>query len=267
MSSQWSSVRALPQLEFDEVQLWRINLVDATNSTEEDFWLLSAAEQAIAVRRRVGRTRDHFAIGKTCLKILLGNTLGVDPGKISLAQGPHGKPEIPTLNGTRLQFNVTHSKDTILIALSRQNPVGVDVEYIDQATDIMEVAQANFTETETASLATITDSETRRRVFYTYWTRKEAIAKADGRGLLLLLTSFDVTGESMHNQPVRVSESIGDGKEHKDYFVSDLDLGTEAVGALALESPDCRLRKLIFPLASISTFRLQEPHSKNHGRD
>ena len=262
MPNQWSSVHALPPLEFGEVQIWRINLGDATNPPQGAPSFLSASEQATAARRRIGRTRDHFTIGRTCLKILLGNTLAVDPSRIILEQGPHGKPEIPTLNGSNLQFNVAHSKDTILIALSRQTTVGIDVEYIDQVTDIMEVAHANFTENEAAALAAIPDLKTRRLVFYSYWTRKEAIVKADGRGLLLPLTSFDVFGESMEGQPVRVNEPAD--KEPKDYFVSDLDLGSEAVGALALESPDCRLRKLIFPLASISTFGLQKPHSKNH---
>ncbi|MGH9596466.1 MAG: 4'-phosphopantetheinyl transferase family protein, partial [Edaphobacter sp.] len=255
MSNQWSSVQSLPPLESGEVQLWRINLVDAAGPVEENFLLLSPPEQATASRRRAGRTREHFAIGRTCLKILLGNALAVDPGQLTLVQGPHGKPEIPSLNGTRLQFNVAHSKDTILIALSRQTPVGVDVEYINLATDIMEVAHANFTENETASLAAIADPEMRRRCFYIYWTRKEAIVKTDGRGLLLPLTSFDVSGESMNLQPVRVTESTGEVHAPKDYFVSDLDLGPEAVGALALESPDCRLRKLIFPLASMPAFR------------
>ncbi|MEO6806095.1 MAG: 4'-phosphopantetheinyl transferase superfamily protein [Edaphobacter sp.] len=267
MSSQWSSVPIFPPLEFGEVHLWRINLVDATGPSEENSSLLNPLEQATASRRRAGRTRDHFTIGRTCLKILLGNTLRVDPSQITLSQGPHGKPEIPTLNGTRLQFNVAHAKDTILIALSRQTPVGVDVEYIDQATDIMEVAHANFTENETASLAAIADPEIRRRVFYLYWTRKEAIVKTDGRGLLLPLTSFDVSGEFMDLQPVRVSESTGEIHASKDYFVSDLDLGPEAVGALALESADCRLRKLIFPLASIPAFRLQKSNSKNPSGD
>jgi 4'-phosphopantetheinyl transferase len=262
MPDQWSSVHALPPLEFGEVQIWRINLVDATNPPQGDPSFLNATEQATAARRRIGRTRDHFTIGRTCLKILLGNTLGADPSQIILEQGLQGKPEIPALSGSSLQFNVAHSKDTILIALSHQTPVGVDVEYIDQATDIMEVAHANFTENETASLAAIADLKTRRLVFYSYWTRKEAIVKADGRGLLLPLTSFDVFGESMESQPVRVNEPAD--KKPKDYFVSDLDLGPEAVGALALESPGCRLRRLIFPLASISAFGLQKPHSENH---
>jgi 4'-phosphopantetheinyl transferase len=264
MPDQWSSVYALPPLEFGEVQIWRINLTDIANPPQGNPSFLSATEQATADRRRIGRTRDHFTIGRTCLKILLGNALGIDPAQIILEQGTHGKPEIPAHSGSSLQFNVAHSKDTILIALSRQNSVGVDVEYIDQATDIMEVAHANFTENETDALAAIADLNARRHAFYSCWTRKEAIVKADGRGLLLPLISFDVFGESMEGQPVRVNEP---DKNPKDYFISDLDLGPDAVGALAFESPDFSLRKLIFPLALISTFGLQKPHSNNDSRN
>jgi 4'-phosphopantetheinyl transferase len=110
----------------------------------------------------------------------------------------------------------------------------------------MEVARCNFTEDENASLAAIADWEARTRVFYRYWTRKEAVAKADGRGLLLSLSSFDVSYDSTNLHPVRVSESADE--EGKLYFVSDLDLGNEAAGAIALESPSCNVTRLIFPL-------------------
>src|SRR6202000_2332149 len=104
----------------------------------------------------------------------------------------------------------THSHGTLLVALRQQGAVGVDVEHFDRSTDIMEVAQANFTENETSSLAAITDPEKRQRAFYRYWTRKEAIGKADGRGLLLPLASFDVAFEPMNSHPIRVTESPGD---------------------------------------------------------
>jgi 4'-phosphopantetheinyl transferase len=111
----------------------------------------------------------------------------------------------------------------------------------------MEVAQANFTEDETNSLTALTEPKARIRTFYRYWTRKEAIGKADGRGLLLPLASFDVSPASMNSHPIRVSESRD--KEGKLYFVTDLDLGDRVAGALALEASESRVKRLIFPAA------------------
>jgi 4'-phosphopantetheinyl transferase len=248
MSSKWSVVDALPPLEDDEVQLWRIELAGAESLIERYTSLLSTDEQAQARRHRAGLVRDHFTIGRACLRVLLGNALGIAPRDVSITKGAHGKPETPPVGGRSASFNIAHSKGTVLIALRRQGRVGVDVEYLDRLTDTMEVARSNFTENESTKLAAIFDPETRLRTFYCYWTRKEAIVKADGRGLLLSLASFDVSLESMDAQPVRVNETSD--AEAKVYFVTDLDLGDRAVAALALESNKSRLSRFLFPLDS-----------------
>jgi 4'-phosphopantetheinyl transferase len=248
MSSKWSVIDALPLLEDEEVHLWRIELAGAESLIDRYTSLLSVAERAQARRLRSGLARDHFTIGRACLRVLLGNALGISPRDVSITKGAHGKPETPPVARRSVSFNVAHSKGTVLIALGHQSPVGVDVEYLDRLTDIMEVARANFTENESNILAAISEPDTRLRTFYRYWTRKEAIVKADGRGLLLPLASFDVSLESMDAQPVRVNEtSDADGKL---YFVTDLDLGDKAVAALALESSRPRVSRFLFPLGS-----------------
>jgi 4'-phosphopantetheinyl transferase len=246
MLSNWIPVDVLPALKDGEVQLWQIQLSGKSGLSERYSALLSPSEQAHASRFRHGQAREHFTVGRACLKILLGNALAVDALSIKIETGPNKKPEIRLLNGDNIFFNVAHSKNTILIAFGRQGRVGVDVEYFDRLTDMMEIARSNFTEDEITSLAAIAEPEARNRVFYRFWTRKEAVAKADGRGLLLSLSSFDVSHNSTILHPVRVSEpSDRDGKL---YFVSDLDLGDEAAGAIALESPSCKVTRLIFPL-------------------
>jgi 4'-phosphopantetheinyl transferase len=247
MLSQWSVINALPHLEDDEVQLWRIDLAAAASAADRYTSLLSSSEQADAGRRRVGQVRDQFTIGRACLRVLIGNAQGIDPHDVTIAEVSHGKPQTPTIGGRSLTFNLAHSSATLLIALRRQGAVGVDVEHFDRSTDVMEVAQANFTEDETNSLAALTDPEARIRTFYRYWTRKEAIGKADGRGLLLPMASFDVSPASMNSHPIRVNESPD--KEGKLYFVTDLYLGDRMAGALALESSESRVTRLMFPLA------------------
>jgi 4'-phosphopantetheinyl transferase len=246
MVSDWKQIEILPPLEAGEIQLWRIDLAGATGLHNRVATLLSPSEQLHASRYRLEQAKVHFSVGRACLRTLLGNASGLDPRSVTITTGVHGKPEAPNLNGHRVDLNVAHSKDTILIVLSRNGPVGVDVEYFDRPTDIMDVAKHNFTETETSSLEAIADPETRHRTFYRYWTRKEAVLKADGRGLIASLASFDVSFESVHQQPVRMTESKGD--QGKLFFVSDLTLGIEAAAAIALESPAYLVKQLIFPL-------------------
>jgi 4'-phosphopantetheinyl transferase len=247
MSSDWKQVDILPPLETTEVQLWRIDLAGATGLHDRFAPLLAPSEQLHANRCRPGRVQDHFSVGRACLRILLGNASGMNSRSLPISTGVHGKPELPLTNGKGIAFNVAHSGDIILIALTRSGSVGVDVEYYDRATDIMEVAQYNFTASEHRSLAAITDPHSRIKTFYRYWTRKEAVLKADGRGLIASLASFDISFESVHLHPVRISESTDD--QGKLFFVSDLNLGIEAAAAIAFESPDSPIRQLIFPLS------------------
>lgn len=246
LTNQWSPVPHLPPLEDDEVHLWRIDLADVASHALRYTSLLTSEEQAEA-GRRIGQRRDHFTIGRACIRVLIGNALRMDPREIALVKGNHGKPEISAIEGVPLSFNLAHSKNTLLFAIRRKGAIGVDLEYFDRATDIMEVAHANFTERESKTLAAA-DPETRRRTFYRYWTRKEAIGKADGRGLLLPLASFDVSFEPINSRPVPVCEYPGE--PGKLYFVSDLTLGEKVAGALALESYEAPVRSLIFPLQS-----------------
>ena len=86
MTNQWSLVPHLPPLEDHEVHLWRIDLADLTNDASRYTSLLTAAEQAEA-SRRIGQVRDHFTIGRACVKVLIGNALGIDPREVHLAKG------------------------------------------------------------------------------------------------------------------------------------------------------------------------------------
>ncbi|MBB5315456.1 4'-phosphopantetheinyl transferase family protein [Tunturibacter empetritectus] len=247
MSSDWKQVDILPPLETGEVQLWRIDLAGATGLHNRFAPFLAPPEQLHSNRCRPGRVQDHFSIGRACLRILLGNASGLDSRSLPISTGVHGKPKLSPINGDSIAFNVAHSEDTILIALTRTGSVGVDVEYFDRSTDIMEVAQYNFTASENQCLAAIADPRSRIKTFYRYWTRKEAVLKADGRGLIASLASFDISFESVHRHPVRIGQSTDD--QGKLFFVSDLTLNIEAAAAIAFESPESPVRQLIFPLS------------------
>jgi 4'-phosphopantetheinyl transferase len=185
-------------------------------------------------------------LGRACLRILLGTALDLAPQAVSFTENPYGKPETPGVS-----FNVAHSRDTILIALRRDGPVGVDIEWINPAFDAMEIAQSAFHPDEIAQLVSILDADGQRRAFYALWTRKEALAKADGRGLSLPLHSFAVPLHPAANVPIALPAS---GRPPhgppQTLFLNDIRVGDHFAAALALNAPDCRLSLLDFPIAA-----------------
>ena len=243
---EWKSADELPPLEEDEVQVWRLELSDDPGLLSLCTQYLTAEEKARAERKRAVRGREQFAVARACLRILLGNAFGVEPLHVPLVENPYGKPEA-SIPGYRLSFNVTHSRGTILIALCKEGAVGIDAEHIDPSTDVMEIAQSTFSSKELQIIKSLVSPEARRLAFYRCWTQKEAVIKADGRGLSLSLSCFDVPVFLARPGAVQVSEMSGEvGKR---YFLNDIALGCDVVGAIATDSPDCRMNWLYFPLS------------------
>jgi 4'-phosphopantetheinyl transferase len=194
--------------------------------------------------------REQFAAARACLRIVLGNAFGVEPLRVPIVEGPFGKPEAST-DGRSISFNVTHSKGTILIALRRQGAVGIDAEHIDPSTDVMEIARSAFTSKEFQLVASSGSPEELRTAFYRCWAQKEAVMKADGRGLSMPTSCFSVPVHPAWFTRVDIGESCGEAGKH--YLLSDIALGTDVAGAIAIDSPNCRMNWLYFPLSALKS--------------
>ena len=231
---------------------------------EAGWPLLSPVEMQRAARMRPGRGRDEFIAGRGALRRLLAREmsaegrevdldvnlidLDVDPREISFRVGTYGKPSIEGDAGG-LEFNLAHSQGLVLIALSRAGAVGIDVEDPTRPVEALEIARTNFHAEEIAWLESRPERE-RTTAFYWIWTRKEAVAKADGRGLMLLPSSYSVCGwadlcDVAEDQSIGITfeeweEKSSSGMEKAGYYrrqysLSSVDPGRGFLSALALE--------------------------------
>ena len=259
MADAWQTVSVLPDLQPGELQIWRINLAAATKFPDISKSHLAPEEIGRASRLRAGQVRLQFLVARTCLRVLLGNILNLNPREVPVFQNAFGKPETPTVDGYPLHFNLAHSRETILIALCRESPVGIDLEYLDRETEVLEVARNFFHPEEFHQIAAIADPELRRRAFFRCWTRKEAVIKADGRGLSLPLTAFRVPVIGAANAAqVVISDDVdfthpseANAAVPAQYFVSDLALGDDSAAAFAVTTPQVRPGKLVFPFVAL----------------
>jgi len=192
MGEDWQSVTTIHSLAPGELQIWRVELPAATESADIYRMALPAEEAARAERLRIPQVRQQFTVGRACLRHLLGQNLNLPAGRVPITLSPYGKPEVAAGTGNPIHFNLAHSRSTVLIALCRDCPVGVDLEYLDRTTDVHEVARASFTPAEFLQIENRPTPDAQRRAFFQCWTRKEAVVKADGRGLSLPLASFEV---------------------------------------------------------------------------
>jgi 4'-phosphopantetheinyl transferase len=129
-------------------------------------------------RKVLGRRRAASQAGTLFGALLLQHVLGQQPAGYGLAQVRQTADNRPYLPGQALDFNISHSGRYAVCALSAASRVGVDLEHRTRA-DLAPFAP-HFAPAEWAALQAAPDPQ---RAFCRLWTQKEAVAKADGRGL------------------------------------------------------------------------------------
>jgi 4'-phosphopantetheinyl transferase len=180
--------------EQDEVHVWRACLDRTAAELQALSETLAPDETARAERFHFPRDRERFVAARGLLRALLSGYTGQPPGELRLTANEHGKPQLaaPAEAPHPLRFNVTHSRDLALYAVTWGREVGVDLEWMHKDLDFEGVVGRFFSPREAAALRALS-REARREAFFACWTRKEAYVKARGRGLSLGLDTFDVS--------------------------------------------------------------------------
>ena len=235
--TNWLPIRDIPRLEGGSAHVWRIPLDRVEPATLLD--VLSADESARATRSFFEKDRRSFIRCRSTLRVLLGRYLQTAPDRLEFCYNGFGKPELVVLPPTfPLRFNVSHSGDWALVAMTLEHRIGVDIERVRQLEDIDDLARNNFSRIELEVYQHLPD-EQRTPAFFHAWTRKEAFVKACGEGLSRPLTEFDVS--LAPQDPVQLLRVAGDRTAARGWTLSALEPGVGYVGAVAVERPDTRI--------------------------
>jgi len=217
-----------------EVHVWVAFLPDAGLVLPKIEKYLSDFEREKAGRffHHVDRMRYIMAHG--ILRDLLSRYTKADPAGLKFTTNEFGKPELVSSETQPiLRFNLAHSGDVVLFAITKRRRVGIDVEKIRPDVDVMELAASQFAKEEINELRMLSSGE-RKDAFYLCWTRKEAYIKAIGTGLSLALNRFAVTIRS--SQSIKLSWSDGDPAVSRDWAMYDLCLHSEYAAAVVVEA-------------------------------
>lgn len=157
--------------------------------------LLTDLERERIARLGLPLLRQRAALSRAWLRSVLGQLRDEAPEQVPLEISAHGKP---FCRGGPA-FNISHSEDRLVIALSTEGEVGVDIEMIRPLEDLDNLAALVFSPAEQRQLSTLHPAG-RLAAFYRGWTRKEALIKAVGKGLSMPLEGFSVDlGETGDN--------------------------------------------------------------------
>lgn len=241
MTPHWLQIRPQTDRLQHEVHLWRIALDCPSTVAQACSSHLDGSERLRVSRFHFAEDAQRFSVAHGATRMILGHYLGVEPKLISYQTAAFGKPELAgALLGDSLRFNLSHSHQLALLAVTRNREVGVDLEFVRPLPDFLEVARSFFARLEVQELEQIADEPGRTTAFYRCWTAKEAFVKAIGNGLSHPLDTFSVS--FLPGQPAHLRSVAGKDDWTAAWSITTFDPHVDYAAALVVsgDSPPCR---------------------------
>jgi 4'-phosphopantetheinyl transferase len=187
-----SQIKPNFQLRANTIDIWLCELSDIQDQNQHFLELLSTEEQSRAARFKFAIHRNRFITSHGFMRTILAKYLQIKPQQIEYKKGEQGKPSLAHPQTITLQFNLSHTEDLAILAISKESAIGIDIEHNDRKTDWQGICKRFFTTSEQDALSTLPD-EQQGKAFFDLWTRKEAYMKVLGTGLSLSPTEFTLS--------------------------------------------------------------------------
>jgi 4'-phosphopantetheinyl transferase len=227
------------KLKPSDLHIWHI-LFGGKALLEQQFPPLPSEEE-IAQAARFTHPELHQSYLKTrwAMRDILGHYLSVSPDQVQLRYAELGKPElIPRAHELDLHFNLTHSGDGALFAVTLGTEIGIDMEKIGQKPRPVRLAKRYFTEEVVQQLGALNEQD-QQITLLKLWTQYEAYKKAQGVGLRggEGLLPLNLNMQIGHFQPFP-----GDTGEASGWLVAQLNPADDYVGAVVVENKGSELQ-------------------------
>lgn len=135
------------------------------------------------VKYRRWQDRHTHLFGKILL-ILLAREYGIDgPILNRLANSQHGRPYL----SDPIDFNISHTGTTVACVITRGARVGLDIEQYSEI-DFLDFGRIHSDQ----QWDWIKTSKDPQKAFFEFWTIKESVIKADGKGLSIPLEEISI---------------------------------------------------------------------------
>jgi 4'-phosphopantetheinyl transferase len=227
-ADRWVHPPEQSELAGGDVHIWHVEA--PPRAAEQDWLLLCPTERARAQRFAFDRDRQRFAAFRAALRGILSLYLHQSPRSIRFQFTPAGKPSlIPQPGCPDIRFNLSHSRQHALIALTVGREIGVDLEHQPDDESIA-AAVRFFSDSENAFIRSRPPHE-QADAFLICWTRKEAWLKALGGGLRDDMNRFDVS-DSLGPAGGKL---VDHGANPAAWSVRELRPTRDSVGAIVVE--------------------------------
>jgi 4'-phosphopantetheinyl transferase len=178
------------RLAGNEVHVWVLDL-DRPAFDMQIMQILSEDEHKRADRFVTPANKHRYRTARSYLRQILGLYLDKEPSSLIFEVNAAGKPSVASGSLDQIKFNLAHSDQHGLVAITCGADVGIDIEVERRLDDLPGVAQQVMSSSELRSFQSI-PCHLASKAFFGLWTRKEALLKATGEGFSIDPRSFDV---------------------------------------------------------------------------
>jgi 4'-phosphopantetheinyl transferase len=220
-------------LSESDVHVWSTHLDLPPAQIDIFRQFLSTSERQRAAKFINPTHSDRWIVARGYLRQILSQYLDLTPAEIAFTYGEHGKPAIAD---RQIEFNLSHSRDRAVYAISAKDPIGIDIEYIHPlpAGDLVD---RFFSPTEQALFHSL-PSDIQQAAFFHAWVQKEAYLKACGTGLHTPLDKIEVSIDP--RTPAAILAAPGT----EIWQMWKLDISPEYASAIAIGLVDSRSEHL-----------------------
>lgn len=180
-------------LENSQLDVWFVHYDEVTDSLlKEQYKKLLSEDEIVTMGKFVlSNDRLEYLVTRAALRVVLSEyNVHINPKKWFFKTNKYNKPYVANAGLDRpIYFNLSHSKNLIVLVVSRIEEIGVDVEHLRRGGSIFELAGSVFNDIEMQQMNELLGSKKRIR-YFDLWTLKEAFLKAKGVGLHQPLSTF-----------------------------------------------------------------------------
>ncbi|KSU86844.1 MULTISPECIES: 4'-phosphopantetheinyl transferase family protein [Priestia] len=175
-------------LQTNDIHIWTVPIDFIEKDINHYKFILSKDEIRRMESFKTYSLKNEYCFIRANLRKVLSFYLKEPPEQLKFFYNDFGKPYL----NNAIKFNLSHTNSVAVIAVTKDNELGIDIEFINKDIDIFEVINVAFSSQEIDLINELKGLE-KYDMFYRIWTRKEALLKGLGKGLSLNPHLIDVS--------------------------------------------------------------------------
>ncbi|HEX6101230.1 MAG TPA: 4'-phosphopantetheinyl transferase superfamily protein [Thermoanaerobaculia bacterium] len=208
-------------LDSDDIHLWLSSYEEIADERLHAAYreLMSAEERVQEPRFYFARDRRRYLVTRALVRTVLSRYLPVRPADWKFVPNAYGRPSAANAEAQAagLTFNISHTHSMIVLGITKNRELGVDVENIAAREVSIAVADRFFAPQEVRVLNAAPQHEQHYR-FFEYWTFKESYIKARGMGLSLPLDKFSFQYPGEGAVEIAIDQELADDAERWQFW-------------------------------------------------